>query len=74
MSIGQRRVLWQLLPVLADLTADPVEAAEMRADAAAIMLDIRDQLPSEELRACFLELPDVRRTLALVDGATTRAP
>ena len=30
---------------------------------AAIMADIRDQLPSEELRASFLALPDVRRTL-----------
>ena len=48
---------------LADLTADPTEAAAMRSEAAAIMADIRDQLPNEELRASFLALPDVRRIL-----------
>ena len=63
-SIGQRRILWQILPHLADLTADPAEAAAMREDAAAIMADICAQLPTEELRACFLALPVVRRTLA----------
>lgn len=63
-SIGQRRVLWQILPLLADLTADPGEAAAMRVEAAAMMININDQLPSEELRASFLALPDVRRTLS----------
>ena len=63
MSINQRRMLWQILPLLADLTADPTEATAMRAEAAAIMADIRDQLPNEELRASFLALPDVRRIL-----------
>lgn len=62
-SIGQRRMLWQILPLLADLTADPTEAAAMRSEAAAIMADIRDQLPTEELRASFLALSDVRRIL-----------
>lgn len=62
-EIGQRRILWQILPLLVDLTADPDEADTLRAEAAAIMADIRDQLPTEELRAGFLALPDVRRVL-----------
>lgn len=67
-SIDQRRMLWQILPLLADLTTDPAEAAHMRVVAAEIMADVRDQLPTDELRSSFLALPDVRRTLDL-DGA-----
>ncbi len=57
-------MLWQILPELADLTGDQDGAAAMRVEAAEIMADLRDQLPTEELRASFLALPDVRRTLA----------
>ena len=60
-GVGQRRILWQVLPLLADLTPDTSAAEALRAEAAAIMADVRDQLPTEELRAGFLALPDVRR-------------
>ncbi|MEZ4771471.1 MAG: tetratricopeptide repeat protein, partial [Caldilineales bacterium] len=63
LSIGQRRILWQVLPPLADLTPDASTADALRAEAAEMMANIRDRLPTEELRAGFLALPDVRRTL-----------
>ena len=65
-GVGQRRILWQVLPLLADLTPDTSAAEALRAEAAAIMADVRDQLPTEELRAGFLALPDVRRILGKV--------
>ncbi|MEZ4770667.1 MAG: hypothetical protein R2844_19885 [Caldilineales bacterium] len=59
--MGQRRILWQA--ALADLTPDASTADALRAEAAEMMANIRDRLPTEELRAGFLALPDVRRTL-----------
>lgn len=63
-SVDQRRLLWQVLPLLADLEPDAGQAAALRGEAAAIMAEVRDQLPAGDLRDGFLALPDVQRTLA----------
>jgi tetratricopeptide (TPR) repeat protein len=62
-SIGSRRLLWAILSALADIESEsdhPAEAATLRAEARVVIAYIADHCPPE-LRASFLNVPDVRR-------------
>lgn len=62
-ALGARRILWPILVALADLEAgrgNMAEAAALRAQARPVVEYIADHCPPE-LRASFLNLPDVKR-------------
>jgi tetratricopeptide (TPR) repeat protein len=63
---GQRLVLWQILAVLAEveeLEGNTSKAESLHRQAQEIITYIADHSGSEELRASFLALPDVRGVL-----------
>jgi len=62
-AIGTRRMLWPILAALSQIEAqrgNPVEAQALRQQAREIVEFIADHAGSPELRASFLNLPDVQ--------------
>ncbi|MFQ5593150.1 MAG: AAA family ATPase [Anaerolineae bacterium] len=70
-AIGERRMLWQILATLAEIEAQRGQVAEaenLRAQAREVITFIADHVGTPELRATFLNLPDVRAVLAESTG------
>ncbi|MFQ5855112.1 MAG: tetratricopeptide repeat protein [Anaerolineae bacterium] len=64
--LGSRRMLWQILATLAEIEAQRGQVAEaenLRAQAREVIRFIVDHAGRPELRATFLNLPDVRAVL-----------
>ncbi len=59
-AIGSRWLLWQILFSLSQLETDPTEAQRLRRQAEEIIKYIADHIDDLELRASFLDLPDVQ--------------
>ncbi len=59
-TLGSRRNLWQILLALAETTDDQAEAAALRAQAGEIVAFIAEHAGSSDLRAAFLDLPQVQ--------------
>jgi len=62
-ALGSRRMLWQILAALSRLEAergDPVAAGKLHQQARAIIEYVADHIGTSELRASFLERPEVR--------------
>ncbi len=62
-NVESRRVLWEILRELGELSAargDAAGAAELLAEAGRIVGQIAETIPEEELRAGFLARPDVK--------------
>jgi hypothetical protein len=62
-TIGSRRMLWSILLALSQIEPGPVKAEDLRRQAQEIVQDIANHTPPE-LRASFLNLPEVRAVLA----------
>ena len=66
-ALGSRRTLWKILAALSEIEAqrgDAIETKNLRQQARQIVEDIAAHIPSPELRASFLNLPQVQ---AVVD-------
>jgi tetratricopeptide (TPR) repeat protein len=59
-ALGSQRILWRVLIALSRLEANPTEAEHRRQKAQDIVEYIADNTPTPELRASFLELPEVQ--------------
>jgi ATP/maltotriose-dependent transcriptional regulator MalT len=65
-AMGARRMLWQILAALAEIESrrgHVAEAENLRAQAREVIAFIADHAGTPELRASFLNLPDVRAVL-----------
>jgi hypothetical protein len=62
-ALGSRRLLWQVLHSLSQLEDSPAEAQRLCREARAIVADIADHTGAPELRASFLQRPEVRELL-----------
>ena len=58
-KLGAAWLLWQILPLLADLSDDPSEAASLRAEGRRILQGIVATIDRAELRESFLQRADV---------------
>ncbi len=62
-ALGSRRTLWKILAALSEIEAhrgNPTEAESLRQQARKVVEFIADHAPTSELRASFLNLPQVR--------------
>jgi tetratricopeptide (TPR) repeat protein len=64
-AIGSRRMLWQILSALSQLETDPTEAERLHKQAQEIVAYIADNISEPELRASFLDLPQVQAVLGI---------
>jgi tetratricopeptide (TPR) repeat protein/class 3 adenylate cyclase len=62
--IGSRRLLWPVLATLSQIEADPVAAQRFHDQARSIIGYILDHISEADLRASFLDLPQVQAVLA----------
>ncbi len=62
-QLKQRRILWCVLPALAELTPDEAEARALWAEARDVIQFVAGRLPDGPLRASFLSLPAVHSAL-----------
>jgi hypothetical protein len=63
-AIGSRRMLWQILVALSQLETDPTEVECLRRQAWQIVEYIANHIGTPELRASFLNLPQVKAALS----------
>jgi DNA-binding SARP family transcriptional activator len=59
-TVGSRRILWPVLCALGRVERDLAQAASLRQRAREVVLYIADHILQEDLRAVFINLPDVR--------------
>jgi tetratricopeptide (TPR) repeat protein len=64
-AIGSRRMLWQILFALSQLETDPTEAERLHEQAQEIVAYIAHNISEPELRASFLDLPQVQAVLSI---------
>jgi DNA-binding SARP family transcriptional activator/tetratricopeptide (TPR) repeat protein len=62
-ALGSRRLLWRVLHSLSQVEDKPAEAQRLRRQAREIVADIADHTGDPELRASFLNRPEVRELL-----------
>ena len=62
-AIGTRTTLWPILVALSQLESDPAEVAQLHQQAQEIVEFIANNTGSSELRASFLDLPEVQVVL-----------